>query len=78
MIYYPVLFCDNFVGINFNPNYYVDISEFFTKKIAISSHKSQKLHKYIELLKSERFRSVQCNDPKITVRHVKFVPSFPF
>lgn len=80
-IYYPVLFCDNFVGINFNPNYYVDISEFFhQKKIAISSHKSQKPDKYIELVEIwNRFRSVQCNGPKNNFAEAyKFVPSFPF
>ena len=28
-IYYPVLFADNFVGIDFKPNYYIDITKFF-------------------------------------------------
>ena len=31
--YIPILYCDTLMGINFNPNFYVDITElFFVKK----------------------------------------------
>ncbi len=80
-IYYPVLFADNLVGINFNPNYYIDISNFFLKKkLAIKSHKSQLPEKYIELVEIwNRFRAIQCNGSKNTYAEAyRFEASFPF
>ena len=41
--YIPVLYCDTLMGINFNPNFYVDITEFsLLKEEAILKHESQK------------------------------------
>ena len=80
-IHYPVLFADNFVGIDFNPNYYVDISKFFLKKkLAIKAHVSQFPDKYIELVEIwNRFRSIQCNGQKDTYAEAyRFEASFPF
>ena len=46
-IYYPLLFADNFVGIDFNPNYYVDnlivSSNFSNKKKEFSIPKLLKI-----------------------------------
>ena len=40
---YPVLFCETLMGVNFNPNIYIDISKYFQDKTkAILKHKSQK------------------------------------
>ena len=80
-IYYPLLFADNFVGIDFNPNYYVDISDFFSKKkLAIQKHKSQFPEKYVELVEIwNRFRSIQCNGANNTYAEAyRFEASFPF
>ena len=62
----PVLFCDTLMGLNFNPDYYFDISNCFeNKKRAILSHKSQKPKRFVELSKlMNSFRSAQCNAPK--------------
>ena len=48
-IYYQFV-ADNFVGIDFKPNYYIDITKFLKKKLAIQSHASQFPEKYIELV----------------------------
>ena len=62
---YPVFFCDTLMGINFVPEYYVDITSFFEeKKLSILEHKSQMPEKFVNaayLMNS--FRSGQCNRP---------------
>ena len=30
--YIPILYCDTLMGINFNPNFYVDITDYFLLK----------------------------------------------
>ena len=64
--YVPIIFCDTLMGINFIPNYYVDISEFFQmKKDAIMKHESQNPNRFVELAKlMNSYRAAQCNAPK--------------
>ena len=79
--YIPVLYCDTMMGINFLPNYYVDITEYMNDKIdAISSHKTQKPERFINLAKlMNAYRSAQCNAPKGSFAEAYFFePSFPF
>ena len=77
----PVIFCDTLMGVNFNPNFYVDISEVFQKKAdAIMSHKSQTPEKFLEATTlMNRFRSAQCNAPKNNFAEAyRHDVSFPF
>ena len=62
----PVLFSDTLMGVNFKPDYYVDITNYFNdKKKAILEHKSQDPIKFFEATEIlNRFRSAQCNSPK--------------
>ena len=54
--YIPVLYCDTMMGINFLPNYYVDITKYMNDKInSISSHKTQKPERFINLSKINEF-----------------------
>lgn len=61
----PVLFADTLMGVNFKPEFYIDITKFFENKSrAILAHKSQSPKRFLkaaELL--NRFRSAQCNAP---------------
>ena len=59
----PVFFCDTLMGLNFIPEYYVDITNFFEeKKKSILEHKSQCPKKLINLAYlMNAFRSGQCN-----------------
>lgn len=77
----PILFADTLMGLNFTPDYYVDITPYFPKKCkAILQHKSQCPEKFLEACKLQNsFRSAQCN-AKLgkyaeAFRHDK---SFPF
>ena len=77
----PVIFCDTLMGVNFNPNFYIDISEFFQKKAdAIMCHKSQTPQKFLEATTlMNRFRSAQCNAPKNNFAEAyRHEASFPF
>ena len=48
--YIPVLYCDTLMGINFNPNYYVDITDYYeSKKNAILKHISQNPQRFVDL-----------------------------
>lgn len=79
--YIPVLYCDTMMGINFFPNYYVDISQYMNDKInSISFHKTQKPERFINLVKlMNAYRSAQCNAPKGRYAEAYFFePSFPF
>ena len=62
----PIIYADTLMGVNFVPDYYVDITVFFReKKEAILKHESQNPKKFLEavnLLNS--FRAGQCNAPK--------------
>ena len=79
--YIPILYCDTMMGINFNPNYYVDITEFYeAKKAAVLMHKSQKPQRFLDLFKlMNSYRAAQCNAPKGKYAEAySFVSSFPF
>ena len=79
--YIPILYCDTMMGINFLPNYYVDITMYMNDKInSISFHKTQKPERFINLVKlMNEYRSAQCNAPKGSYAEAYFFePSFPF
>ena len=79
--YVPVLFCDTLMGINFDPKYYVDITDFFkSKEEAILNHKSQNPKRFVDLVKlMNRYRAAQCNAPKGFYAEAYFFKnSFPF
>ena len=62
----PVLYADTLMGVNFKPDYYVDITPFFVKKEnAILKHKSQNPERFFKATKLlNRFRAAQCNIPE--------------
>ena len=69
------------MGINFLPDYYVDITEEFEKKIeAIMKHESQNPQNYVNAVKIwNSFRSAQCNGKLGTYAEAySFDASFPF
>ncbi len=77
----PVIFCETLMGVNFVPNYYIDISKYFKRKSeAILNHKSQEPIKFVKSIKIiNRFRSAQCNGPEGTYAEVyRFESRFPF
>ena len=79
--YIPILYCDTLMGINFNPNYYVDITDYYElKKEAILKHKTQNPDRFVDLSKlMNSYRAAQCNAPKGKYAEAySFVPSFPF
>ncbi len=79
--YIPILNCDTLMGINFNPNYYVDITDhYLEKKDAILKHKTQNPQRFIDLFKlMNSYRAAQCNAPKGHYAEAySFTPSFPF
>ena len=79
--YIPVLNCDTIMGINFNPNYYVDITDHYeAKKKAILKHKTQNPQRFIDLFKlMNSYRAAQCNAPKGRYAEAySFVTAFPF
>ena len=79
--YIPVLFCDTLMGINFHPNYYVDITNYQeSKKEAVLKHKTQKPDRFVDLFElMNSYRAAQCNAPKGNYAEAySFVPSFPF
>ena len=79
--YIPILYCDTLMGINFNPNFYVDITEYFNlKKEALLKHETQKPQRFVNLVKlMNSYRAAQCNAPegKYAEAYI-FEPSFPF
>ena len=69
------------LGVNFLPNYYVDISNFFeSKKFAVSKHISQQPERFLDLIEvMNSFRSVQCNHPKGNYAEAYLIDNyFPF
>ena len=79
--YIPVLYCDSLMGVNFKPNYYIDITNYFeAKKEAILKHKSQNPKRFVNLSQlMNSYRSAQCNAPIGTYAEAyNFVSSFPF
>ncbi len=78
---FPVIFCETLMGVNFTPNYYIDISKHFElKKNAILQHKSQNSEKFYKAIEiNNRFRAAQCNAPDGSYAEVyRFEPTFPF
>ena len=79
--YIPILYCDTLMGVNSNPNYYVDITDYYElKKEAILKHKTQNPYRFVDLFElMNSYRSAQCNAPKGTYAEAySFIPSFPF
>ncbi len=79
--YIPIIYCDTLMGINFNPNFYIDITEhFLLKKEAILKHETQKPQRFIDLAKlMNSYRAAQCNAAKGKYAEAySFEPSFPF
>ncbi len=62
----PILYCDTMMGVNFSPNYFIDITDYFDlKKKAILENKSQKPKRFFALAKlMNSYRSAQCNLPE--------------
>ena len=79
--YIPLLYCDTLMGLNFNPNIYFDITDYYSlKEEAILKHKTQKPQRFVDLFKlMNSYRAAQCNAPKGKYAEAyAFVPSFPF
>ncbi len=79
--YIPILYCDTLMGINFNPNYYVDITNYYeSKREAVLKHKTQKPQRFVDLFElMNSYRSAQCNVPKGNYAEAySYIPSFPF
>ena len=79
--YIPILYCDTLMGINFNPTYYVDITNYHeSKKEAVLKHKTQEPNRFVDLFElMNSYRAAQCNAPKGNYAEAySFVPSFPF
>ena len=79
--YIPILYCDTLMGINFHPNYYVDITNYHKlKKEAVLKHKTQRPHRFVDLFElMNSYRAAQCNAPKGNYAEAySFIPSFPF
>ena len=77
----PILYCDTFMGVNFQPNYYIKITKYFSeKKEAILSHKSQNPKKFVNAVEIwNQFRSAQCNHSKHNYAEAfKTINIFPF
>ena len=62
----PVLFCDTLLGVNFTPDFYIDITPYFyEKKIAIMAHKTQGPERFANASAiMNRYRAAQCNAPE--------------
>ena len=79
--YIPILYCDTLMGVNFQPNYYIDITEHFKKnKEAILKQNSQNPQRFVDLSKlMNSYRAAQCNAPKGKYAEAySFTSSFPF
>jgi LmbE family N-acetylglucosaminyl deacetylase len=79
--YIPILYCDTLMGVNFNPYFYFDITDYYSLKVeAILKHKTQKPERFVDLCKlMNSYRAAQCNAPKGKYAEAyAFEPSFPF
>ena len=79
--YIPIMYCDTLMGLNFHPNYYVDITDIFKmKKKAILKHNSQNPQRFVDLsILMNSYRAAQCNSPKGSFAEAyAFTHSFPF
>ena len=69
------------MGLRFNPDYYIDITKYFDRKIsAVLCHDSQKPKRFVKLIElMNSYRSAQCNSPEGTFAECYyFSRSFPF
>ena len=79
--YIPILCCDTLMGVNFQPDYYFDITEHIEKKKeAVLKHHSQKPDRFVDLFQlMNSYRAAQCNAPKGQYAEAySFTSSFPF
>ena len=79
--YIPILYCDTLMGVNFQPNYYIDITDHIElKKEAVLKHNSQDPQRFVDLFKlMNTYRAAQCNAPKGKYAEAySFTSSFPF
>ena len=78
--YIPILFCDTMMGLNFNPDYYFDISKHFNEKIkSILFHKSQDPKRFVNLVKlMNSYRAHNVIVRFGTIEAYMFEKSFPF
>ena len=79
--YIPIIYCDTLMGVNFNPNYYIDITDHYElKKKAVLKHISQNPQRFVDLFTlMNSYRAAQCNAPKGNYAEAySFTPSFPF
>lgn len=77
----PIIYADTLMGVNFNPNIYIDISEHIEEKLsAIMCHQSQNPQKFVNATKLlNNFRSGQCNGEVNGYAEAYFFESvFPF
>ena len=77
----PVIYSDTLMGVNFLPNFYVDISEYFKFKVnAIMCHQTQNPKKFVEGVEIlNRFRAAQCNAPSnFYAEAFRYDMRFPF
>jgi len=77
----PIIFCDTLLGVNFKPDFYVDITKYFISKTeAILCHKSQQPKKYVNSVKIlNRFRAAQCNaGPNQYAEAFRWDKKFPY
>jgi LmbE family N-acetylglucosaminyl deacetylase len=77
----PIIYTDTLMGVNFLPDYYVEITPHFElKKNAIMKHKSQNPERFLQAtILLNRFRSAQCNAPKDNYAEAfKHEKRFPF
>ena len=78
---FPIMYCDTLMGVNFLPDYFVDITKYFeNKKKAILMHKSQNPKKFVKAIELQNsFRAGQCNyEIGNYVEAYKFENRFPF
>ncbi|MDC0092790.1 PIG-L family deacetylase [Alphaproteobacteria bacterium] len=79
--YIPILYCDTLMGVNFQPNYYIDITDHFEmKKEAVLKHNTQNPQRFVDLCKlMNGYRAAQCNAPRGKYAEAySFTSSFPF
>lgn len=77
----PVLFAETLMGVNFIPDFYIDISAFFEEKCqSLLFHQSQNPKKFVEAIKlMNRYRAAQCNGNKDCYAEVyRYEKKFPF
>ena len=78
---FPLLFSETLMGINFEPDYFIDITKYSAKKEkAILCHQSQNPFRLLEIVKCmNQFRAMQCNLKKdFYVETFSFNKNFPY